>query len=70
MTGPRSIFVSGAARGIGRALDIEWRRDGLRVRSLLPPFVTTEMVTRDGVRTAAVPRLGVRPTAEDVAAAA
>jgi short-subunit dehydrogenase len=97
VTDPRSIFVSGAARGIGRAtaelfLARGWRvgtydvdaaaveeaaagRDGLRgqavrVRSLLPLFVATEMVTRDGVRAAAVPGPGVRLTAEDVAAAA
>jgi short-subunit dehydrogenase len=59
-----------AVRSLTEALDIEWRRDGIRVRSLLPLFVSTEMVTRDGVRAAGVSRLGVRLTAEDVAAAA
>jgi NAD(P)-dependent dehydrogenase (short-subunit alcohol dehydrogenase family) len=59
-----------AVRSLTEALDIEWRRDGIRVRSLVPLFVATEMVTRDGVRAASVPRLGVRLTAEDVAAAA
>jgi short-subunit dehydrogenase len=59
-----------AVTSLTEALDIEWRRDGTRVRSLLPLFVSTEMVTGDGVRAAGVSRLGVRLTAEDVAAAA
>jgi short-subunit dehydrogenase len=59
-----------AVKSLTEALDIEWRRDGIRVRSLLPLFVATEMVTRDGVRAASVGSLGVRLTAEDVAAAA
>jgi hypothetical protein len=40
------------------------------VRSLLPLFVNTEMVTRDGRSASSVAGLGVRLTAEDVAAAA
>jgi NAD(P)-dependent dehydrogenase (short-subunit alcohol dehydrogenase family) len=59
-----------AVKSLTEALDIEWRGDGIRVRSLLPLFVSTEMVTRDAVRAAGVGRLGVRLTAEDVAAAA
>jgi NAD(P)-dependent dehydrogenase (short-subunit alcohol dehydrogenase family) len=64
-----------AVKSLTEALDIEWRHDGIRgqgirVRSLLPLFVATEMVTRDGVRAAGVGRLGVRLTADDVAAAA
>ena len=59
-----------AVKSLTEALDIEWRRDGVRVRSLLPLFVATEMVTRDGVRAAGVASLGVRLTADDVAAAA
>jgi short-subunit dehydrogenase len=59
-----------AVKSLTEALDIEWRRDGIRVRSLLPLFVATEMVTRDGVRASSVSRLGVRLTAGDVAAAA
>jgi len=59
-----------AVKSLTEALDIEWRRDGIRVRSLLPLFVNTEMVTRDGVRASSVSRLGVRLTPEDVAAAA
>src|SRR4051812_32931386 len=59
-----------AVKSLTEALDIEWRTDGIRVRSLLPLFVDTEMVIRDGVRAAGVGSLGVRLTAEDVAAAA
>jgi short-subunit dehydrogenase len=59
-----------AVKSLTEALDIEWRRDGIRVRSLLPLFVATEMVSRDGVRAASVGRLGVRLSAGDVAAAA
>jgi NAD(P)-dependent dehydrogenase (short-subunit alcohol dehydrogenase family) len=64
-----------AVKSLTEALDIEWRRDGaggraVRVRSLVPLFVNTEMVTRDGQGMAPVKSLGVRLTAEDVAAAA
>ena len=59
-----------AVRSLTEALDIEWRAAGVRVRSLVPLFVDTEMVTRDGRRAASVGRLGVRLTAADVAAAA
>ena len=59
-----------AVRSLTEALDIEWRAAGVRVRSLVPLFVDTEMVSRDGSRAASVGRLGVRLTADDVAAAA
>jgi NAD(P)-dependent dehydrogenase (short-subunit alcohol dehydrogenase family) len=59
-----------AVRSLTEALDIEWRTSGVRVRSLVPLFVNTEMVSRDGRDAASVGRLGVRLTAEDVAAAA
>ncbi|WP_206340119.1 SDR family oxidoreductase [Blastococcus litoris] len=59
-----------AVRSLTEALDIEWQGEGIRVRSLVPLFVATEMVTRDGVRASSVASLGVRLTPEDVAAAA
>jgi NAD(P)-dependent dehydrogenase (short-subunit alcohol dehydrogenase family) len=59
-----------AVRSLTEALDIEWRRSGVRVRSLVPLFVNTEMVSRDGRQASSVGRLGVRLTPEDVAAAA
>jgi NAD(P)-dependent dehydrogenase (short-subunit alcohol dehydrogenase family) len=59
-----------AVKSLTEALDLEWRRDGVRVRSLLPLFVATGMVSRDAQGAASVGHLGVRLTAEDVAAAA
>lgn len=59
-----------AVKSLTEALDIEWRGSGVRVRSLLPLFVDTEMVSRDGARASSVAHLGVRLTADDVAAAA
>ena len=59
-----------AVKSLTEALDIEWRGSGVRVRSLLPLFVDTEMVSRDGVRATSVAHLGVRLAAADVAAAA
>jgi NAD(P)-dependent dehydrogenase (short-subunit alcohol dehydrogenase family) len=56
-----------AVKSLTEALDLEWRRDGVRVRSLLPTFVATDMVTRDQQGSAGVARLGVRLTADDVA---
>jgi short-subunit dehydrogenase len=59
-----------AVRSLTEALDIEWRHSGVRVRSLVPLFVDTEMVSRDGRQAASVGHLGVRLTTDDVAAAA
>jgi NAD(P)-dependent dehydrogenase (short-subunit alcohol dehydrogenase family) len=58
-----------AVKSLTEALDIEWRGDGVRVRSVLPLFVATDMVSRDGRDAASVAHLGVRLSAEDVAAA-
>jgi NAD(P)-dependent dehydrogenase (short-subunit alcohol dehydrogenase family) len=59
-----------AVKSLTEALDLEWRADGIRVRSLLPLFVATEMVSRDAREAASVGHLGVRLTPDDVAAAA
>ena len=59
-----------AVKSLTEALDLEWRSDGVRVRSLLPLFVATEMVSRDAQGAASVGHLGVRLTADDVATAA
>jgi NAD(P)-dependent dehydrogenase (short-subunit alcohol dehydrogenase family) len=59
-----------AVKSLTEALDIEWRADRIRVRSLLPLFVATDMVAKDAQDAASVGRLGVRLTAEDVADAA
>jgi short-subunit dehydrogenase len=54
-----------AVRGLTEALELEWRRYGIRVIAMLPLFVATAMV--DGVETGSTRALGVRLTAEDVA---
>jgi NAD(P)-dependent dehydrogenase (short-subunit alcohol dehydrogenase family) len=59
-----------AVKSLTEALDLEWRADRIRVRDLLPLFVDTEMVTRDGRQASSVERLGVRLRADDVADAA
>lgn len=57
-----------AVRSLTEALDIEWRRQGIRVVDVLPLFVDTAMVRDDVSRMKTVKLLGVRLTAEDVAA--
>jgi short-subunit dehydrogenase len=59
-----------AVKSLTEALDIEWRADRIRVRSLMPLFVATDMVAKDAQAAASVGRLGVRLTADDVADAA
>ncbi|NGP54755.1 SDR family oxidoreductase [Thioalkalivibrio sp. XN8] len=45
-------------RGLSEALDIEWRRHGIRVAYLMPAFVRTPMIA--GGRSGAMDRLGVQ----------
>ena len=52
-------------RGLSEALDIEWRRHGIRVACVLPAFVATPMIA--GRRSGSMDRLGVQLRAEDVA---
>jgi len=54
-----------AVRGLTEALELEWRRYGIRVIAMWPLFVQTAMV--DGVHTNATKRLGVHLSAQDVA---
>jgi NAD(P)-dependent dehydrogenase (short-subunit alcohol dehydrogenase family) len=53
-------------RGLTEALELEWRRYGIRVIAMWPLFVATPMV--DGMETASTKRLGIHLTGEDVAA--
>jgi NAD(P)-dependent dehydrogenase (short-subunit alcohol dehydrogenase family) len=53
-------------RGLSEALDIEWRRHGIRVACVMPAFVATPMIA--GRRSAAMDRLGVQLRPEDIAA--
>jgi len=53
-------------RGLTEALDIEWGRHDIRVVDLWPLFVQTPMV--DGMATGTTDSLGIRLTADEVAA--
>lgn len=54
-----------AVRGLTEALELEWRRYGIRVMAMWPLFVATHMV--DGLDTASTRSLGVHLGAADVA---
>ena len=56
-----------AVRSLTEALDIEWRRHGIRVVDVLPLFVNTAMVTHEVSRMKTVSTLGVRLGPDDVA---
>ncbi len=52
--------------GLSEALDLEWEKDQIRVRSIWPLFVNTAM-GQVAVKTKSGQQLGLRLTAEDVA---
>lgn len=52
-------------RGITEALDIEWKRYGIRVIAMWPLYVQTAMT--DNVKTGTTDSLGIRLTAQDIA---
>ena len=54
-----------AVRGLTEALELEWRRHGIRVLAMWPLFVQTAMV--DGLETGSTKSLGVHLTPDDVA---
>ena len=54
-------------RALTEALELEWRRYGIRVIAMWPLFVATAMV--DGLETGSTKSLGVHLTADDVAEA-
>ena len=54
-----------AVRGLTEALELEWRRYGIRVIAMWPLFVKTAMV--DGMETRSTKRMGIHLSAEDVA---
>ena len=54
-----------AVRGLTEALELEWRRYGIRVIAMWPLFVATPMV--DGLNTHSSNRMGIHLTADDVA---
>jgi NADP-dependent 3-hydroxy acid dehydrogenase YdfG len=52
-------------RGITEALDLEWRRYGIRVIAIWPLYVQTAMTA--GIHTGTTESLGIQLTAQDVA---
>lgn len=52
-------------RGLSEALDVEWRRHGIRVAYVMPAFVATGMIANRHTRS--MERLGVRLAPEHVA---
>ncbi|MEE2748976.1 MAG: SDR family oxidoreductase [Pseudomonadota bacterium] len=58
-----------AVQGLTEALNIEWRKDGIHVGDIMPPFVKTPMLTSQEHGAAIIDALGVNLTAEDVAEA-
>lgn len=52
-------------RGLSEALDVEWRRHGIRVACVMPSFVATPMIA--GRHSASMDRLGVQLRAAQVA---
>lgn len=65
----RAVDVS-EPDAVGEALELEWRRHGIRVADLMPPFVRTPMVAGQTYRPPVLRRLGLRLDAEDIAEAA
>lgn len=59
-----------AVRGLTEALELEWCKHDIRVGDLMPPFVRTPMVFSQRFEAPVMRRLGVKLTAEDIAAAA
>lgn len=58
-----------AVRGLTEALELEWRRHGIHVGDLMPPFVRTPMVDSQRFVPPTLRRLGVRLEAEHIAEA-
>jgi NAD(P)-dependent dehydrogenase (short-subunit alcohol dehydrogenase family) len=56
-----------AVRALTEALDIEFRRKGVRVCDVMPGYVDTPMVSSQETPAKTVSRIGVKLTAEDVA---
>ena len=57
-----------AVRGLTESLNIEWNRHGVRVMDIMPLFVSTPMVQQFGSQLDSANKMGVRLTAEDIAA--
>lgn len=58
-----------AVRGFTEALELEWRRHGIHVGDLMPPFVATPMVASQAFHPPALRRLGLHLDANVIARA-
>ena len=56
-----------AVRGLTEALDLEWAKHGIRVADLMPPFVSTPMLSNQRFQAPVMRRMGVNLEAETVA---
>ena len=56
-----------AVRGLTEALDLEWAKHGIRVADLMPPFVSTPMLSNQRFQAPIMRRMGVNLEAEAVA---
>lgn len=59
-----------AVRALSEALDLEWAKYGIRVGDLMPPFVSTPMLSNQRFKAPVLRRLGVNLKAQAVAQAA
>ena len=57
-----------AVRALTEALDLEFRKKRIRVADIMPSYVATPMVSNQTYRAKSLKTLGVKTTAEDVAA--
>lgn len=57
-----------AVRGLTEALNVEWDRQGVRVMDIMPLFVNTPMVRQFENQPESAKKMGVRLSAEDIAA--
>lgn len=55
-----------AVRGLTEALNLEWRREGIHVCDIMPPFVATPMLAHEP-QVQSMKTLGINLKAEDVA---
>lgn len=57
-----------AVRALTEALDLEFRKKGIRVADIMPGYVATPMVSNQTYRAKSLKTMGVKLTAEDIAA--
>lgn len=58
-----------AVKGLTEALELEWQKYDINVSDIMPPFVSTNMLSSQTTQAEVLQRLGVNLTAEDVVSA-